>query len=87
MRVVVNCSEGAAAIAGYTQRVNPRGDVNGDGQLSLDDLAAFQRAWRDFRAAEGTLDAAADLDHDGDVDCEDARALLERLGQAWAGTA
>lgn len=55
------------------------GDVDGDGQVEVDDV------WMTLRAALGLITltpaqrAAADVDGDGDVDIEDARCLARRL--------
>jgi hypothetical protein len=49
------------------------GDIDGDGDVDLNDLLALIAAW-------GTADAASDLNGDGVVDLDDLLLLLAHFG-------
>lgn len=53
------------------------GDLNGDGQVALDDLATLLA---NFGAASGAAPEDGDLDGDGDVDLADLATLLSVFG-------
>ncbi len=58
-----------------------RGDVDGDGQTTLRDVAAMQRCFSGFRGSILSTEChLLDIDHDADVDLTDHAALLRVLG-------
>ncbi len=58
-----------------------RGDVDGDGQTTLRDVAAMQRCFSGFRGSIVSTEChLLDIDHDADVDLTDHAALLRVLG-------
>lgn len=87
--VTVICSEGLRAVENYRVTVVPRltGDVDGDGQLTARDIALFFVNFRAVLYGKKKWDPGADVDHDGDVDANDAAALLEAFLRAGAGAA
>jgi hypothetical protein len=56
------------------------GDINRDGDVDFDDLAAFAGSYGSF-SGEPAYNADADLDHDGDIDLNDLIVLARNYGK------
>ncbi|MCX7598128.1 MAG: hypothetical protein N2512_04590 [Armatimonadetes bacterium] len=55
------------------------GDIDANGIVDVEDLAAFAGAWRRYRNGHGDWNRAADLDGDGHLTTNDARIMIELL--------
>ena len=68
------------AIATNLASARPRGDGNGDGNITAADFTSLARALRPARtiAAERTASVALDGNGDGGVNSQDARAMATR---------
>jgi len=70
---------GATDETSQVVRVYLRGDLNGDDLVDLIDVLMLYRHVHDGLGFDGCQQARADIDDDGDVDEDDAQALVDRV--------